>query len=176
MTKNDIFYKVLFAIELALLPLIIFADRLIEEPWAICLFIGGLLLVKIWFELFKDRYNFEHAVISAISSVFTFGVLLILFAVNDYINTAIVVIAIVLVVLQNTLYLVMFKTKLPEFIMAVDYCYMLFECVAIGCFVVISYITLPAWIGAFTLILTSAVSVCYKIYLGIKLLVNKKRR
>ena len=140
-----------------------------------CLFIGGLLLVKIWFELFKDRYNFEHAIISAISSILTYGVLLILFIVNSYTYTAVLVIALVLVVLYNIFYIATFKFQLPEFVQAVDFCYMLFECIAIASFVLIVYYEIPALIGLFALIITSGIAVVYKIYAIIKLLVNKKR-
>ncbi len=174
MSKNDIFYKVLFAIGLALLPLVIFANYFIEEKWALGLFIGAVLLVKIWLELFKDKYNFQHAIISAILSVLTFGVLLILFAVNDYINVAFVVVTLVFVVLYNVLWLLCFKKQLPEFVAAVDFCFMLFECIALGCLVVVAYFSLPVIIGMFALLLTAVVSVGYKIYMLVKNLIDKK--
>lgn len=175
MSKNDIFYKILFAIGLALLPLVIFANQLIEEKWAMGLFIGGVLLVKIWMELFKDKFNFQHAIISAISSVLTFSVLLILFAVSNYVNVALVVITLVLIVLYNVLFVWYFKKQVPEFVLAVDYCYMLFECIALACFVLVSYFSLPTLIGMFALLLTAVVSCGYKIYAFIKNIADKKR-
>lgn len=175
MTKNDMFYKILFAIELALLPLVIFASIRIEEKWAICLFIGAVLLVKIWLELFKDRINFQHAIISAISSILTFGVLLILFACNDYINMALAIVTVVLIAIYNILFVVQFKAQLPEFIQAVDFCYMLFECIAIACFVFVAYTSVASLIAIFALILTTVVSAGYKIYNVVRALVSKNR-
>ena len=176
MSKNDIFFKVLFALGLALLPLVIFANHFIQEKWAMGLFLGGVLLVKIWFELFKDKYNYEHAIISAISSVLTFAVLLILFAVNNYVSITLLVITLILIVLYNVLAVVFFKKQLPEFVLAVDFCYMLFECIAIACFVVIPYITLPALIGIITLILTTVASCGYKLYIILRAFIDKRRR
>ncbi len=53
MSKNDIFYKILFAVELALIPMVIFAYKIITERWVLGVFITLVLLVKIWLELFK---------------------------------------------------------------------------------------------------------------------------
>ena len=44
-TKNDNFFKLLFAIEMALLPLVICAN-LIMPVWAISMIIGILIVVK----------------------------------------------------------------------------------------------------------------------------------
>lgn len=173
MTKNDMFYKILFAIELALLPLVIFASIRIEEKWAICLFIGAVLLVKIWLELFKDKYDYQHAIISSISSILTFGVLLILFACNGYINMALAIVTVVLIAIYNILYVVQYKAQLPEFVQAVDFCYMLFECIAIACFVLVAYYNIASLIAIFALILTTVVSAGYKIYNIVRTLLNK---
>lgn len=175
MTKNDMFYKILFAINLALLPLVIFASLKIEEKWAICLFLAAVLLVKVWLELFKDRYSFEHAIISSISSMFTFGVLLLLFASNSYINMALAIIVVFLIVLYNVLFLLQYKVQLPDFVQAVDYCYMLFECIALACFIIIAYYNVASLIAIFALLLTTAVSVGYKGYSIVKSFIGKNR-
>ena len=120
MTRNDIFYKILFAISIALLPIVIFAYLYLPE-WSISLIIAGILLCKIWIELFKDKLNFQHAIIDALASILIFTTLIILFAVIDAINLALAIIAIILIILTNVFKIVFFKKNMPEFLDAVAY-------------------------------------------------------
>lgn len=163
MTRNDIFYKILFAISIALLPIVIFAYLYLPE-WSISLIIAGILLCKIWIELFKDKLNFQHAIIDALASILIFTTLIILFAVIDAINLALAIIAIILIILTNVYKIVFFKKNMPEFVDAVDYCYMLFECLTLVAFTFLLYYSLVTNIGLVAIILTAGVSVCYKVY------------
>ena len=100
MTRNETFFKILFAISLALLPMTIFSYLFLPK-WAISLFIAGLLLAKIWLELFKDKVKFSHNLIISINSVAVFATLFILFAMSHVINTALAVVVIVAIVLEK---------------------------------------------------------------------------
>ncbi len=168
MAKNDRFFKILFAFQIALLPMVIFA-YLFMPLWAMGLFIAGILLVKIWLELYKNKISFAHTVIDSIGSILTFGTLLILFAVTGLLSKPLTIISLVFIVLFNLLILALFNHNMPEFIDAVDYCYMLFECLTLASFVVLTfnYPTI-ANIGLFAILLTTLVSVCYKIYYSVR--------
>ncbi len=161
--KNDILYKILFAVELALLPLIIFAGLYLPK-WGLSLFIAGLLLVKIWIELFKDRANFVHSIIDAIGSVAVYTTLIIFFICRDELNLALGVSVIVLIWIYYIMLLSMNKKNMPEFIDAVDFSYVLFECITIAAFVFLPYFSTVSNIGLVAMILTSVVSICYRIY------------
>ncbi len=164
MTKNDTFFKVLFAISLALLPLTIFSYLFLPK-WAVMVFVAAVLLVKVWLELFKDRKNLSHVIIDAIDSVITYLTLTILFIIAGYLNMALAIVALVFIVIMNILLCVMFKHVYPEFIDAVDYCYMLFECLTLLAFMFLPLeYDMISNIGLFAVILTAAVSIGYKLY------------
>lgn len=167
MTRNDIFYKILFAIAIALLPMTIFAYLYLPE-WAISLFIAGILLCKIWIELFRDKASFQHTIIDSIASILIFSTLLITFAVVDYINLALAIVVVVLIVAMNVFKIIYFKKNMPEFIDAVDYCHMLFEILTLIALAFVAYFDLITNIGLFALLLTAIVSVFYKIYYTFK--------
>lgn len=163
MTKNDKFFKILFAFELALVPLVIFADRLMPK-WAMSLFIAGLVLVKVWLELFKEKHNKTHAIIDSVGSILVFGSLLIYFLAVGLISKPLGITVLVFIVLENLFLPALFNRQMPEFIDAVDFCYMLFECFLLGAFAILKFYSLITNIGLFALLLTTIVSVCYKIY------------
>ena len=54
MTRNDTLFKILFAIEVALLPLTM-AAYLLMPTWSVCVFIAAILIAKI---SFSDQFNF----------------------------------------------------------------------------------------------------------------------
>lgn len=180
MTRNETFFKILFAISLALLPMTVFSEMFLTE-WSISLFIAGILLAKIWLELFKDKNNLSHNIILAINSIAVFTTLAILFAVNDYINMTLAVLLIVAVVLFNFMRLFLFKYNMVDMIEAVDFCHVLFEVFAIVGFAIITFYDLIANIGIFAMLLTAVVSIAYKIYyvfkhVGIKNVIKKRKK
>ena len=168
MTKNDKFFKILFAIELALLPIVFFVYRMATDWWATGIVIAGILLVKIWMELFKDNSNITHTIIDGVGSVAVFATLFIFLICIDVLSKPLTIIVLVLIVLMNVLLSVFFKSKMPEFISAVDFCYMLFECFTILSLTFVEYYSLIAYIGLYALLLTTLVSVCYKLYYSVR--------
>lgn len=167
MTKNDNFYKILFAIELALIPLIIFSNIFLEN-WATSLFIGGLALTKIWREIFKEKENKQHTVISAIAAMCEFGVLIIYFATQKLLILPIAVSAVVVVMLFNLLKVVFAGTTFGDTIESVDFCMIIFEALTLIAFAIMAFVENVATIALWTIILTGAVSVIYKVYYGFK--------
>lgn len=163
MTRNDTFFKIFFAIELALLPIIIFADKFMPK-WALSLFVAVLVLVKIWLELFKDKQSRAHTIIDSIGSIVVFGTLITYFIVLGLISKPLGIVVLVFVTLMNLFLPALFNRIMPEFIDAVDFCYMLFECFLLGAFAILKYYGLITNIGLFALLLTMIVSVGYKIY------------
>lgn len=162
MTKNNTFFKILFAIELALLPMVIFAQLFLPE-WGIGLFVAGVLLAKIWMELFNDK-TFLSAIIIAIGNVLVFAVLLILFMATKQINLVLGIFTLVFIVITNVLKVVLFSKTINDTIQAVDYCYVLFECITLIGLAIMSFFSIVTTIGLFAVLLTSVVSVAYKIF------------
>ena len=169
MTRNDTFFKILFAIEIALLPLImasyIFTINT-ESKWVVGLFVAGALAVKIWLEIFKNKSDKNHIIINSISNMLTVASLVIFFTIYGLISNVVCVFVVLLTVLVNILKIVLHDRVLPEIINAVDSCFTLFECLfLIGlCLNFIIAYDFVTNISLFALLLTSAVSVLYKLY------------
>lgn len=163
MTRNDTFFKILFAIEIALIPLVMAAYILMPE-WTVGVFIAGILVAKIWLELFKNKQNVVHARIMAIGNILTISSLVIFFTIYNYINLAICIVVVALVVLMNVFKLALRQDLMPEMIDAVDSCYTLFECLTMIVLAFVTFYVLTTNIALFALVLTSGVSVLYKLY------------
>ena len=163
MTKNDTFFKILFAIELALLPMTIFAYLFLPE-WSMGLFVAGILLSKIWIELFKNRASRAHEIIDSVGDVLVLGTLLIFLTCNHHIHVALICFVLVFVVFFNLFKIFFFNKSMPDFIDAVDYCYMLFVVLTLISLTFVVFNALVANIALFAVLLTTVVSVGYKIY------------
>ncbi|MBO5954417.1 MAG: hypothetical protein J6Q13_00430 [Clostridia bacterium] len=163
MTRNDTFFKILFAIEIALLPLVM-ASYILMPTWSVGLFVAAVLIVKIWLELFKNKEDKAHNIIMAIGNTLVVSSLVIFFTVNSLINVAMCVAVVILTVLMNLLKAFMNDTVMPEMISAVDTCYMLFECLLLVGLTFIIFSSLISNIALFALLLTAGVSVAYKLY------------
>lgn len=163
MTRNDTFFKILFAFEIALLPLVV-AAHIMFPSWSVGLFVGSILIVKIWMEIFKNKSDFSHIIINSIGSVLTISTLVIFFNVLNYINLALTIFVVVFTALANVFKVALYNKKMPEMIEAVDACYMMFECLTILGLALVMLYTLVSDIALFALLLTAIVSVAYKVY------------
>ncbi len=168
MTRNDRFFKILFAIEIALLPLVMAAYVLTknsEFKWVPGLIVAGVLIVKIWLEIFKNKQDKSHLIINSIASILTSASLVIFYTVNNHIESVVVcVFVVLLVVLMNVLKIVLRDRILPEMINAVDSCFILFECLLLVGLSFVVFNNLITNIALFALLLTTTVSVLYKLY------------
>lgn len=169
MARNDTFLKILFAIEVALVPMVIFAYLFLPE-WSMGIFVAGILLTKIWVELFKNKLNSTHVIMIAIGNIFIFTTLLIFFMVKGLVNIPLSIVVIVLIWLFNILNVLMRNKSIPDTILAVDYCYVLFEILTLIAFTFLVFSSLVTYIGLYAILLTTAVSIIYKIYYAIRYL------
>lgn len=167
MTRNNLFYKILFAIEIALLPMVVFANMFIAS-WSVGLFVAGILICKIWREIFMNRASRGENIINCVASIIVFSTLIGYFIYLGYINTILGIASIVLIVLMNLFNIATFGKHLNNTIDAVDSCYIIFECLAIASFIFITIYEIVASIALFAIVLTSVVSVVYKAYYIIK--------
>lgn len=167
MTRNDTFFKILFAIEVALIPLVM-ASYLMMPTWTVGLFIAGIFVVKVWMELFKDKDMKSHLIINTIGNTLTISTLIIFFMAQGIIAIWLGTVVVVLAILFNLFKVFMNSTTFPEMLEAVDTCFMLFECLLLIALTFIIFNDLLTTISLFTLLLTSAVSVAYKIFYWLK--------
>ena len=174
MAKNDLLFKILFAVQVALLP-VVYAFDLIETfpTWAVTLAIVGVLLCKIWAEVFKDKHNLIHKILSSVATVATFAALLFFMANKGIIAMWLAILTLVLIVLFVALSIILRSKIMPELIEAIDYCFILFEILTLLAFSFAFYHVTMTNIGIFAIVLSTAVSVAYKLYFCIKYLIRK---
>ncbi len=167
MSRNDGFFKILFAIEVALIPMVIFS-QLFLETWAMSLILGGIVVAKVWREIFKNKESKAHTIISAIASVCEFGVIIIYFATEKLLLLPLAISTVVVIVLFNLLKVVFANVTMTETIEAVDFCVIIFEVLTLVAFAIMNIVDQITTIAMWTLVLAGAVSVIYKIYYGFK--------
>lgn len=163
--KNDFIVKMLFALALALLPMLFFAQILLPS-WMVCIFVGCLFLIKMWFELMKDKDNKNHNLMNAIASSAVFTTLLTFFIVYyaSEVSLPIAITVIVLINLNNVLKVTLFSKPMPEFIEAVDFCLVLFELLTLLAFAFIFIYSMLSSVALIALMLALIVSVGYKTF------------
>ena len=172
--KNNTLFKVLFAIEMALLPLTIFAYLFLPH-WAVGLFVAGVLLCKIWREIFKDKFNKTEIIINSVASVITNTTLLAMFMVAGVVSKPVGIIAVIAIALKVCGEVFMFNKELPEFIDAVSYCFILFECaVLIGMTFAFAYSVVLS-VACIACIMTGALYFGYAVYDFIRNLPKKSK-
>lgn len=165
MTRNDTFFKILFTTELGLIPLTMAIYLLFPNArWIVGLLIAGILIAKIWIELFKNKENRTHMILNAIANALMISSLVIFFTIYDYINVVMCVFVVILAILMNVLKILLLNKPMPEMVDAVDSCYMLFECLTLIAFTFVIFHQLVAKIALFAILLTAGVSILYKLY------------
>ncbi len=164
MTKNDTFIKILFAIEVALLPMVICAHIVDFMPvLTMSLFIATILICKVWAMFLKNKQNKMHTIINSIGNILIFTVLLIYFCCVGLIHVALAVVTIICVWLTNLFEMLLSNKYKAESINIVRTCYKLFEILALLALIFILENALLTTIALFGIILTAVVLIVYSI-------------
>lgn len=167
MTKNNLFYKILFAIEIALLPMVIFANLFIEK-WAVGLIIAGILVCKIWREVFKDKDSKGENIISNIASAIVDATLIVFFITIGSVNMVLGVFAVVLILAMTISNILTFKKIKSSTIQAMDSCYVIFDFFLLMALMFVYFYNPIASIALFAIVLTSVASLASKIWYVLK--------
>ena len=169
MTRNDRFFKILFAIEIALLPLVM-AANFILPTWTMSLFVLGILVSKIWMSLFKNKEDRAHAIINAVGNALIISTLTIFFTIQGYIESLLVcVLVVVFAVLSSIFKIALFNAQMPEIVDAVDSCnglfgYFVFAALVVVVLRLVATTQLILNVSLFAFLLTAIVSSAYKTY------------
>lgn len=166
-TKNDNFYKILFAIEIALLPMV-FCANLIMPTWAVAVTIGIICFVKFWRELFKDKDSRMHSIIGSVASVLEFSVIMIFFMCKGLVNLPLSIVVLVLIALYNVYVQAFYHTQFNDTISSVDFCFKVFEYATLIALAIVMYFAQPVIIAYCAIILSAGVSMGYKTYYGFR--------
>lgn len=163
MIKNDRLLKLMFALELAFLPMVFFA-KLYLPNFAVGLFILGIAVARIWAQVFMDKTKTSHVLINSIGDIAVFTTLFVFFAIYSELNKVVLILDIIMVVLMDMCFIFLRKKHLPETILAADLCFFLFEGLALIALTFALDFTFVASVGLFAILLTALFSLGYKSY------------
>ena len=100
--NKDLIFKILFSLEICLLPMIISA-RILMPNFAMAIFVGAIVVTKIFMIFMKMPANYKHIIIDGIGNVVVMCFVLITYCCYNYINVPLTVITCVLFTLEEIL-------------------------------------------------------------------------
>ena len=160
---NNMRYRGLFAVQVALLPLIIAFNLLVDE-WAMVIPLGLLVVCRLIMAFVKNRASLSEHIIQAIGDALTLGFIGIYFAYLGYIPTWLAVVDCVLVVLYEIANAYFFCKPMPDFIDALDFCFVAFIFITLISLTFVFKIDAVAKVSFLAIMITSAIVVAYKVY------------
>ena len=152
---NNMRYRGLFAVQVALLPLIIAFNLLVNE-WAMAIPLGLLVVCRLIMGFFKNRASLSEHIIQAIGDALTLGFVAI--------STWLAVVDCVLVVLYEVANAYFFCKPMPDFIDALDFCFVAFIFTTLISLTFVFKIDEVAKVSFLAIMITSAIVVAYKVY------------
>ena len=173
--KKDIIFKLLFAIEIALLPLIL-ASHYIFPDWIMGIFVSVLLLAKIAIIIIKNPANVKQLYLDAIGNVIVIDFLLISYACLNYIPVVLTVLGAVLFSLEETLKVYFYYKPNNDFVSALNFTVEMFMFVTLSAlmFVTINLATIK--VAVIALIISSSLLVAIQTYNLIYYYILKKNK
>lgn len=167
MDKKDLIFKISSAVEVALLPLVFFA-KIFMPIWGVSIFVALIVAAKVLAEVFRQRDNFKHEIVSCVASVLVLITLSAFALAYSLIATWLCVLIIILVSLMLIFRLVAFNWIKPEMVDAVDFCFMMFEVATIFGFVFACFYNVILSVASVAMLFACLCSVGYKIYYSFK--------
>lgn len=178
LNKKDFLFKVMFAIEIAMLPLII-ASRLIFPDWVMYAVLTVLLLSKLAMIILKNPAENMHIYLDAIGNCVVICFCLITFCCYGYINIALTAVACSVFTLQEVVKVYFFFKPNNQMVEGLNFANELFMFITIASLLIVSINTMVLKVSAIALIIASALLVCIQGYKFIYYYVinnqNKKR-
>lgn len=161
--ETDMRYKVLFAIQLAILPLII-SFKLILGAWAMFIPLILIVMCKVAMMFLKNRANIMHHILEAIGDTAIIVFLAIYFNVLGYVPLWLCVLVSILVVAYEVGNVYFYSKPLPDMIESLDFCFVAFIFATLISATFITITDVVTKVALIAIMLTSAIVVAYKIY------------
>lgn len=166
--KNDKLVKLLFALQIAVLPLVVFGE-IVLNFWLSQLFILLLLVAKLWQFLLSEKYNNEHKLLNTITTFLIVSFLMVYYGILGFVKVGVIIPMLILMLVF--LLSVIFKKYFPrnELSKAVDTCVYIFAYITVVFFGISSTVHVVGLVGAFGTMLACILSLGIKLYCLIKI-------
>lgn len=156
--NKDLIYKILFAIEVALLPMLISAHILMPRACEI-VFLTIIIVAKLCMILLKDQANHIHIYLDALGNVIVFGFTLMTFAFYGYLNIWLAVGASILVVLEELARVFFFYKHNKQYIDALNFAIEMFMYLTLGGMIIVFWTNVLLKIAVIALLISCLVVV-----------------
>lgn len=98
--NKDLIFKILFSIEICLLPIIISA-KIIMPIWAMSIVVGVIIATKILMLVVKESANYKHVILDSLGNVIVVSFCLITYCCYDYVNVPLTVVACIVFAIEE---------------------------------------------------------------------------
>jgi hypothetical protein len=161
--NNYMRYRGLFAVELALLPLIV-AFKLIVGTWAVCIPLILLAVCRCLMVFIKNRAKLSDFIVECVGDALILEFLAIYFTVIGFIPMWLSIVVCILVPVYELVNVFFFSKPMNDIIDALDFCFLafLFTTIISLSFVMVSDVV--AKVSFIAIMLTMAVVISYKAY------------
>lgn len=174
--NNYMRYRGLFAVEMALLPLII-AFKLIIGTWAVCIPLLMLAVCRCVMIFIKNRSKLSDHIIESIGDAVIIAFLAIYFAVISFIPNWLSIVVCILVPLYELANVYFYAKPMSDVIEALDFCYLAFLFTTIISLSFVMAVDVVAKVSFIAIMLTMAIVVGYKLYRFLKYyIINRKSK
>ncbi|MBQ7798488.1 MAG: hypothetical protein IJ371_05135 [Clostridia bacterium] len=176
--NNYMRYRGLFAVEMALLPLIV-AFKLIIGTWAVCIPLLMIAVCRCIMIFVKNKAKKSDHMVESIGDAIIIAFLAIYFAILGFIPTWLSVVVCILVPLYELANVYFYAKPMSEVVEALDFCYLAFVFTTIISlsFVMVKNLDVVAKVSFIAIMLTMAIVIAYKLYRFINYyLINRKSK
>lgn len=156
-------YRGLFAVELALLPLII-AFKLLIGTWAVCIPLLMLAVCRCIMIFMKNPASLIDHIIESVGDAVILVFLAIYFCAIGFIPNWLAIINCILVPLFELANVYFYKKPLPDIIEALDFCFLAFLFTTIISLSFVMVFDVVAKVSFIAVMLTCVINVAYKLY------------
>ena len=161
--NNYMRYRGLFAVELALLPLVL-AFKLIIGTWAVCIPLALLAVCRCVMIFVKNKSKKSDHIIESIGDAIILEFLVIYFAVLGFMPAWLSIVVGILVPLYELANVYFYAKPMSDIIEALDFCYLAFLFTTIISLSFVMAVDVVAKVSLIALMLTMAIVIVYKIY------------
>lgn len=161
--NKDMIFKILFAIEIAFLPMIVSARVMMTNAWVV-VFLSIVVVAKLAMVLLKDQSNHTHVYLDSIGNAIVLSFVMIAFACMGYINIALAIVASVFVALEEALRIFFFYKPNKQYIDALNFACEMFMYLVLGGGLVVFIAETLLLIGVIALLISCVVIVAIQGY------------
>ena len=173
--NKDFIFKVLFAIELALLPMLI-SVKLLSLVWGMVLVVVLIMVIKLIMLLIKDQTNKNHIYFDAIGNAIVLPFSMIAFACFGYLEFPLAITTSIFVIAEEYVRVYFYLKPNRHFVDSLNFACEMFMFLVLGSMIVIEFGTIMFKIAVVTLLISCVLLVAIQGYHFVYYYVFKKNK